>query len=35
VNLGIQGYIKARSWLVVKKTEINESRLVDVPSLSR
>jgi len=35
VNLGFQGYVKARSWLVVKKTEINESRLVDVPSLNQ
>ncbi len=35
VNLEVQGYIKARSWLVVKRTEINETRLVDVPSLNR
>jgi hypothetical protein len=35
VNVELQGYIKARSWLTTKKTEIRESRTVDVPSFTR
>jgi len=35
VNIELQGYIKARSWLVIKKTEIKESRTVDVPSFNQ
>jgi hypothetical protein len=32
VTIDMQGYIKARSWLTTKKTEIKESQTVDVPS---
>jgi hypothetical protein len=35
VNLELQGYIKARSWFTVKKTEIRENRTLDVPSFNR
>jgi LEA14-like dessication related protein len=35
VNIELQGYIKARSWLYTKKTEIKENRTVDVPSFNR
>ena len=31
VNVAMQGYVKARSGLVTKKIEVNETRLVDVP----
>jgi len=35
VNVEMKGYVKARSWLKVKKVEVNENRMIDVPSLSR
>jgi len=35
INVELQGYVKARSWLTTKKTEIMESRIVDVPSFNR
>ena len=35
VTLDMQGYIKARSWLTTKKTEIKESHTMDVPSFNR
>jgi len=35
VNIELQGYIKARSWLVTKKTEFKENRTVDVPSFNQ
>lgn len=31
VNVAMQGYVKARSGLVTKKIEVNETRLIDVP----
>jgi len=35
VNLEMQGSITARSWLTKHRTEIRESRTVDVPSINR
>lgn len=34
VNVDLQGYVKARSWLTTKKTRIKESHVVDVPSFN-
>lgn len=31
VNVVIQGYVKARSGLITKKVDVNETRLMDVP----
>jgi hypothetical protein len=31
VNVDLKGYIRARSWLAVKKVEIHEGRDIDVP----
>lgn len=31
VNVVMQGYVKARSGLITKKVEVNETRLMDVP----
>ena len=35
VTLEMQGYVKARSWLTVRKVDVNEKQVVDVPSMSR
>jgi len=35
IKIDLQGYVKARSWLTTKKTEIKESRIIDVPSFDR
>ncbi len=35
VNMEMQGVITARSWLTTRKTEIHESRTIDVPSFNR
>lgn len=35
VNIELQGHIRARSWLMTRKTEIRETRTVDVPSFNQ
>jgi LEA14-like dessication related protein len=35
VTVDMQGYVKARSWLTVKKVDVHETRLISVPSISR
>jgi len=35
VTVNMQGYVKARSWFTVKKIDVNEMRLIDVPSVNR
>jgi LEA14-like dessication related protein len=31
VNVDMQGYVKAHSWFTVKKVDVHETRVVDVP----
>jgi hypothetical protein len=31
VTVELQGYVKARSWLMMKKVDIRENRVIDVP----
>ena len=33
VNVELQGYVKARSGLVTKKTDVEESMVIEVPGL--
>lgn len=35
VTVEMQGYVKARSWFTVRKVDVHETRLIDVPSISR
>ena len=35
VTVEMQGYVKARSWFTIKKVDINEKQLIDVPSFNR
>lgn len=35
VEVEMNGYVKARSWLTVKKVDVNEKQLIDVPSINR
>lgn len=35
VEVEMNGYVKARSWFTVKKVEVNEKQLIDVPSINR
>jgi LEA14-like dessication related protein len=35
VQVQMQGYIKAHTWLTTKKKEINENRTLDVPAFNR
>ncbi len=32
VTVGLQGYVKARSWLTTKKVEVRETQIIDVPA---
>src|SRR5512145_2063026 len=33
VEVEMNGFVKARSWLTVKKVDVNEKQLIDVPSI--
>jgi len=35
VTVEMQGYVRARSWFTFKEVDVNEKRLIDVPSLNR
>jgi LEA14-like dessication related protein len=35
VTIDMKGYVKARSWFTVKKVNVSETRLIDVPSVDR
>jgi hypothetical protein len=35
VTVEMQGFVRARSWLIFRKIAINEKRVIDVPSLNR
>jgi LEA14-like dessication related protein len=35
VKVEMQGYVKARSWFTVRKVDILESRMMDVPAIGR
>ena len=35
VKVEMQGYVKARSWFTVRKVDILESRMIDVPAVGR
>ena len=35
VIVEMQGYVRARSWFTFKEVDVNEKRLIDVPSLNR
>lgn len=35
VEVELNGFVKARSWLTVKKVDVNEKQLIDVPSINR
>ena len=35
VKIEMQGYVKARSWFTVRKVDILESQVIDVPSMGR
>jgi hypothetical protein len=35
VTVDMQGFVRAKSWLVFRKIDITEKRVVDVPTFSR
>jgi LEA14-like dessication related protein len=35
VDVELRGYVKARSWFMVRKVDVNEKHLVDVPSFNK
>lgn len=35
VDVHMQGYVKARSWLTTRKVDVNEEQRIDMPSIGR